>query len=168
MSPPSYFFRYNNSIMARLRRLQLLVWCLVFPILGGSLPRASVWRCAHAAQLVTTFRASLSAMPCHMAGHGTMTCCRDMSRSTSRRAAFQTPPCKPTLAVAAPIPVARLTPAQTFAVGADASLVDRCFDAAALLPALLLAVSIPRGPPNILLAASCHASAHGLRAPPLS
>ncbi len=162
---------YNSLIMARLRRLQLLVWCLLFPLLGTGLPHAAVWRCAHAAQLVTTLPASPSAMPCRMAGHKMMACCRSASQATPqtpRRAAVQAPPCKPRLTANAPTPAARLTPSRTPLTGTDAVPADFPRVRPDLPSALLLTASAPRGPPPLPLASLAHASTYGLRAPPLS
>lgn len=160
---------YNHSTMAWLRRLQLLVWCLLLPLLGTGLPHAAVWRCAHAAQLVTALPALPSAMPCRMAGHRTMACCRSAAPGTPRRllrASIGLAPCKPVLTPAAPAPIARLTPSRTLLVGSDAAAADFPRVRPALPFALPLTASTPRGPPPIPLASLAQASAHGLRAPP--
>ena len=154
-------------MMPRLRRLQLIVWCLLFPLLGTGLPREAVWQCAHAAQIITLLPASPSAMPCRMA-HQTMACCRTASPETPQRASLHAPPCKPTVTPATAAPVARLTAAFALLIAADASPADFP-QARPLLPgSLTVTASAPRGPPPLPLASLTHASAHGLRAPPLS
>ena len=154
-------------IMVRLRRLQLLVWCLLLPLLGTSLPRAAVWQCAHAAQVVTSFPPSASAMPCRMK-HPTMACCRTASPVLPRGASFHAPPCKPTLTPAAPLPVARLAPASVLLADTDAAPTAFArVPPAVVFPPTLMAAA-PRGPPPLPLAALARASAHGLRAPPVS
>jgi hypothetical protein len=160
---------YTDRVMAKLRRLQLLALCLLFPLLGTGLPYAAVWRCAHAAQLVTLALTSPTAMPCRMAGQMAMACCRAVRHETPPpRASLQAAPCKPTVTPAAPAPVAHLSSAPLLLAGADAAFAALHSDAAALLPTLPITVAAPRGPPNIPLASCLHTASHGLRAPPLA
>ncbi len=95
-----------------------------------------------------------------------MACCRTASSETPQRASLHAPPCKPTVTPAAPTPVARLTAAFALLIAADVAPADFP-QARPLLLHSPVVTAAPRGPP-IPLASLTHASAHGLRAPPLS
>ena len=148
------------------RRLKLLSFVLLLPLLTFAMPPAAVWSCAHATQLVTLLTPASVAMPCRMAGKMPMACCRAVQNSHSpQRATLQQAPCKPILSAIAANVIVRLTPFSHFVPELDGFSYQWPVHPP-VISGTLSERPLLRGPPNLPLAAFTLSYSHSLRAPP--